>query len=80
MTHIDTADTTDIDRISPLQVLQSGAGYYIGTTCRQFDSEGRVTMEYPNSRNTGYFATEEAAEACLADIEAGDTRALRPHP
>jgi len=39
-----------------IQVLQSAAGYYIG----YLDEEG-----YPYSRESGYYATKEAAQADL---------------
>lgn len=39
-----------------LQVLRSGAGYYIGT----LDAEG-----FPNSRDSGYFASAGEAQAAL---------------
>lgn len=42
-----------------LQVLSSAAGYYIGTLC---DIGG------PNSRDSGYYASEEDAQA---DLDAG---------
>ena len=42
----------------PLQVLQSAAGFYIGTSCPQCG---------PYSRASDYFPTREAAEAELAE-------------
>lgn len=57
---------------SPLRVLRSAAGFYVGTIFQEFDAEGKVVFEEPGSRDTGYFATEELASAFLADMEDGD--------
>ena len=40
-----------------LQVLQSGAGFYIGTMYNNPDG-----FQEPGSRDSGYFATREEAE------------------
>ena len=42
--------------VLPFKVLQSGAGWYIGTMC----DDG------PYSRESGYFPTQEAAAEALA--------------
>jgi hypothetical protein len=47
---------------SRLQVLQSAAGYYIGTTW--IESEDDIQ---PYSRDSQYFETKEAAERALVD-------------
>lgn len=46
-----------------LQVCMSGGGYYLGTEC---DFHG------PNSRESGYFATREEAEAALTQWKEGN--------
>lgn len=48
--------------ISPLKVMKSRAGYYVG---RSDSSDG---FEVPYSRDSGYFATSEEAEAHLNRI------------
>lgn len=45
----------DCDVRLRLQVLRSGAGYYVGTQCRCG----------PYTRESGYYATAEAAEMAL---------------
>jgi len=47
--------------VSELKVMSSAAGWYIGTT--YFDEE--CHCEFPNTRESGYYATEEEAEAAL---------------
>lgn len=54
---------------SELQVLQSGAGYYIGTIYTN-PSDG---CQEPGSRDSDYFATEEQAKKYLAGIIASET-------
>jgi hypothetical protein len=46
-----------------VEVLQSGAGYYIGTMYK----EPVTNFVEPNCRISGYFATKEEAEARLED-------------
>lgn len=53
----------DKDAYSEMQVLRSAAGYYIGTTYTGPDG-----FAQPGSRDSGYFATEEAAEKYLAMV------------
>ena len=48
----------DGDRVSDLQVMKSGAGYYIDRS--YWDEE--FGFEGPYSRESGYFPTYEAAE------------------
>ena len=47
--------------VSAFKVMQSGAGYYIGTT--EYDSE--MGFDVPYTRETGYFRTAEEAEVAL---------------
>jgi hypothetical protein len=42
--------------VLPFEVLESGAGFYIGTMCN----------DGPYSRESGYFPTREEAETALA--------------
>lgn len=53
---------------SELQVLQSAAGYYIGTLHN--DPEG---FQEPGSRDSGYYATRELAQQAL-DEQSWDQR------
>lgn len=65
---------------SDLQVLQSAAGYYVGTTYTNVEADGSTWTE-PGSRDTGYFATHEEAEKYLARLmEADPTASTRQHP
>ena len=63
---------------SDLQVLQSGAGFYIGTLFT--NKEGPVEFTEPGSRDTEYFATREEAEAELKRIESGESQTTRMEP
>lgn len=68
----------DKGRYSELQVLQSGAGWYVGTIYN--NPEG---FPEPGSRDSGYFATEKEAGDFLKLLEADDPLAmlqLRDHP
>ena len=47
----------DQGRYSELKVLQSAAGYYVGTVYTHIDS-----FEEPGSRDSDYFGTEDAAK------------------
>jgi hypothetical protein len=59
------------DRYSDLKVLRSGAGFYLGTTYTGDDG-----FEEPGSRDSGYYATREEADAALRVLEAlGDETA-----
>lgn len=51
------------DRVSVLQVLRSAAGYYIGRT--YLDAECDMA-EFPYSRESGYYATHDQADAELS--------------
>lgn len=57
---------------SDLRVLRSAAGFYVGTLFQEFDADGNIVFEEPGSRDTGYFATEELANAFLANMEDGE--------
>lgn len=66
----------EASRYSELQVLESGAGYYIGTLYR--NPEGYTG---PSSRDSDDFPTQEEAEKFLEQLQAsGDTDFLRKHP
>ena len=61
------------DRYSELQVLQSRAGYYVGTV---YIEDG---VQMPGSRDSGYFATQAEAEEYLrAIIEDGAPTRMEP--
>ena len=51
---------------SDLQVLMSGAGYYIGT----IHTDQEFHFNEPGSRDTDYFFTEDEAKFVLAQMEA----------
>jgi hypothetical protein len=55
---------------SDLRVLESNAGFYLGTVYEEFDIEGNLVCCMPGSRDSGYYPTREAAEADLAALEA----------
>lgn len=57
-------------RYSELQVLQSAAGFYIGTMYTNTD--GSVE---PGSRDSGYFGTKEQADEFFADVIKNNDRA-----
>lgn len=65
---------------SDMQVLRSGAGWYIGTLYTD-PADG---IQEPGSRDSDYFATEEQAKSYLRTLEiSGDEVAaivLRNHP
>ena len=67
--------TSDLDtpeaaygKYSNLQVLQSAAGYYVGTLYEEFSKSGEVLYQVPGSRESGYFATAAIAETVLATM------------
>ena len=49
-----------------MMVLQSAAGYYIGTMYEEKDADGNVLFQEPGSRDTDYIRTREEAEKLLA--------------
>jgi hypothetical protein len=66
----------EVDGYSDLQVLRSGAGWYVGTTYVNRDENGQVTFIEPGSRDSDYFATEAEAAEFLLRLEHGDVEAL----
>jgi hypothetical protein len=64
-------------KYSALQVLQSAAGYYVGTTYT--DEDG---FQGPGSRDSGYFPTKEEAARFLETVSAvaNPQEYLRDHP
>ena len=63
-----------------MQVLQSPAGFYIGTLYEERDSEGKILWQEPGSRDSGYFLDRQTAEAELRQFEGGDLTHARFHP
>jgi hypothetical protein len=57
-------DSDDKEKYSELKVLQSAAGWYIGTTYKE--DEG---FESPGSRDSGYFKSKELAQYALDNEE-----------
>lgn len=55
-------------RVSELQVMFSGGGYYLGT---------ETTDSEPYSRETGYFRSVSEAEAALEDWKQGIHTGIR---
>jgi len=53
---------------SDLQVMQSAAGYYIGTVYKNIEKDGSVWYE-PGSRDSDYFKTREDAEKYLKYLQ-----------
>lgn len=53
-------DEEDKEQYSDLQVLQSAAGYYIGTIFT-----GKDGFQEPGSRDSEYFPTKQHAETAL---------------
>ncbi len=60
---------------SDMQVMQSPAGYYIGTTFEHTSGDYKGLVE-PGSRESEYFGSREEAEAALRDM----TFNQRPNP
>ena len=56
---------TPVGEYSPLQVMKSAAGYYVGTFFMDVLVEGGKPFLVPGSRDSGYFLTFEEAEAYL---------------
>lgn len=54
-------DKEHIDEYTELQVLKSGAGYYIGT----MHTDPEHGFIEPGSRDSGYFVTREKAQDAL---------------
>lgn len=79
-----TPEVGKTNRYTDLQVLRSGAGWYIGTLYEEFDESGKRVWQEPGSRDSDYFSTEEGAAAYLKIITAGSEEdaalVLRSHP
>jgi hypothetical protein len=60
----------EIEYVSPLQVMKSQAGWYVGqgywSSWLFPDQEFKEEYPAPYCRNSGYFATQEEAEQELA--------------
>lgn len=72
------ADPPDKDHYSEIQVMRSGAGFYLGTLwkpcgkceeCKKHDYPDWWTE--PGSRESEYFRTQADAEKALAAFKAG---------
>lgn len=65
------------DSVIGPQVMKSAAGYYIGYSCKENwaePGEEPQIFEVPYSRESGYFATREEAEAVLPTfVEPGES-------
>lgn len=59
----DYIDKEDKQNYSDLKVMQSAAGFYIGTEYR--NTEFGFEMIEPGSRDSAYYATEEEAQHAL---------------
>lgn len=66
---------------SDLRVLQSAAGFYVGTEYEEFDANGTCVWKEPGSRDSlSYWSTPEEAARELAQMEGGDLSDTRYHP
>ncbi|WP_262421522.1 hypothetical protein [Paraburkholderia sp. UCT31] len=70
----DYVSDEDKGRYSPLKVMQSAAGYYVGTSYRN-----PLGFNEPGSRDSEYFPTHAAATLELDRINAGGQQ-KRTHP
>lgn len=78
---LDAADEGAVkNRYTELRVLQSAAGFYVGTLYEELDETGAVVWQEPGSRDSGYFPTHEAAALELRQIEGGDLSDVRFNP
>lgn len=72
------------NRYTEMQVLRSGAGYYIGTLYEEIDADGKVVWVEPGGRDSDYFSSKEGAEAYLKILNVGSEEdaaaVLRQHP
>jgi hypothetical protein len=69
--------TSEKSGYTDLRVLQSGAGWYVGTLYWNPDHGG---FWEPGSRDTGYFDTKEEATAYLQALESGEELPVRMRP
>ena len=66
----------ELERYSDLEVLESAAGFYVGTTYANPDG-----FTEPGSRDSGYFATADEAQDFLDHVAGNDAgHLLRQHP
>lgn len=73
-------DEEEKSKYSDLKVLKSGAGWYVGTTFSNSEDIPGTTFEEPGSRDSDYFATEQAATDFLKRLEAGEDLPIRLWP
>jgi len=66
---------SDKSNYTPLKVLRSAAGFYVGTEYK----DPKTGFVEPGSRDSGYFRTAALAEAELRDILRGRAP-TRTHP
>lgn len=65
--NVNSGNESEQSRYSDLKVMQSAAGWYVGTTYQ----EPGAGYEEPGSRDTGYFATQTEALRALVAMENG---------
>lgn len=64
-----------------MHVMQSAAGFYVGTAYEEFDANGHCVWREPGTRDSiGYFSTREAAAAELRQMVGGDLSEARFEP
>lgn len=73
-------DAEEKSGYSDLQVLRSGAGWYVGTTFLNTKDVPGVTFLEPGSRDSDYFGTKEEAEDFLRRLEGGEDMPIRLRP
>ena len=64
---VEAGMASEAERYSDLRVMQSAAGYYVGTEYRLPDG-----FTQPGSRDSGYFGTRAEAQAFLDALESGE--------
>jgi hypothetical protein len=77
-------DTAVRNGYSDLKVMQSAAGYYLGTSYEEYDAQGEIVWQEPGSRDGGYFASKAEAESSLRLLTAlgqeTSGMVMRQHP
>jgi len=68
VTSADYISDDDKGNYTELRVLQSAAGFYIGTLYQNRDDAGKLLYESPGSRDSDYFPTRESAAAALEAV------------
>jgi hypothetical protein len=58
--------------VSPVCVMSSAAGFYIGQVCAEYDKEANFWMYMPYDRASDYFEDKESAEAYLKHSVTGN--------